>query len=337
MGRDGHVRDLARLLLGHATRFRHRGLQDVATRALREPGAGRVWVVRTLNASLRVRRAAHGALVLQPRYLRSRLAYRTGATAGTRRLSLLCPTRGRAAQLARFVRFLSRSAVDPTRVELLCYVDSDDAQLPAYRLAFERFERAAGTVRCRLVVGDPVGVPAAWNALAAEAGGDLLLMANDDQLYIDYGWDAMLDARVDALQRDHPDGVFCLYFDAGQYPEGSQDFPIVTRDWYDTLGYFVPTMFSQWEVETWVFDIAKRLDRLFPVPGVFVEHLHYQDYKAPFDATYQRHRMTRETSFADHAAFLRTAPTRAAEAAKLSSVIARTGAGSPWSPGGFDA
>ena len=119
-----------------------------------------------------------------------------------------------------------------------------------------------------MLVGDPIGVPAAWNELATAAAGDLLMMANDDQRYVDFGWDSRLDARVDELTVGHPDEVLCLFFDAGQYPAGGHDFPILTRTWYGTLGYFMPTMFSQWEVETWVFDIAERLDRLFPVPGV---------------------------------------------------------------------
>jgi aspartyl/asparaginyl beta-hydroxylase (cupin superfamily) len=160
---------------------------------------------------------------------------------------------------------------------------------------------------------------------AAAATGDYLLMANDDQLYVDYAWDLALDRVVTGLVRDRSDGVLCLYFDGGQYPEGGQDFPIVSRSWYEALGYFGPTIFQQWSAEKWIFDIAGRIDRLFPVPGVFVEHLHYQDFKAPFDATYQRHRLSRDLSFADQALFLRTTRQREREAAKLREAIdART-------------
>ncbi|SCF07745.1 hypothetical protein GA0070558_12550 [Micromonospora haikouensis] len=314
---QGPVADLLRLLAGHLRRYRARTLQDVATRALREPGSGRAWVVTVLNASLSARWHLYHRPLLEVRRLRSRWAYRRRpATDGShRRLSLLCPTRNRLAQVRRFVRSVARTAADPSRIELLFYVDRDDPALPGYRALL-----ASGTLagcRCELLVGDPVGVPAAWNALASAATGELLMMANDDQLYVDHGWDAALDARVTELSAPHPDGLLCLYFDGGQYPEGGRDFPIVTRAWYETLGYFVPTVFSQWEVETWVFDIAERAGRLHAVPGVFVEHLHYQDYKAPFDATYQRHRMTRQKSFGDHALFLRTTPQRIAEAEKL--------------------
>ncbi|MFY1632236.1 hypothetical protein ACN27F_02945 [Solwaraspora sp. WMMB335] len=314
----GQIIDLLRLLSGHLRRYRARSLQDVATRALRDTGGGRAWVVTVLNASLSARWHLLHRPGLGLRRLRSRWAYRRNGPAlggPRRRLSLLCPTRDRVAQVRRFIRSVARTAADPTRVELLFYVDGDDPALPDYRALL-----ASGVVegcRCELLVGDPVGVPSAWNALAAAATGDLLMMANDDQFYVDHGWDAALDTRVSDLSARRPDELFCLYFDGGQYPDGGRDFPIVTRAWYETLGYFVPTIFSQWEVETWVFDIAERAGRLHAVPDVFVEHLHYQDYKAPFDATYQRHRMTRRKSFGDHALFLRTTPQRVAEAEKL--------------------
>lgn len=323
-GRRNRLRDLGRLLLGHSSRFRDRRLQELAARAVREADGRPPWTVAILNGSLRVRRRLHTTLAVGRRR-RSLRVFRAagGEHARTRRtMSLLCPTRERAGQLVRFLRSVARTAADPGRIEVLCYVDEDDPQVGAYRELFAgigmRFPRLG---RCELLVGPPVGVPAAWNELASAARGGLLMMANDDQLYMDHGWDAALDARVDELDAEYPDDVLCLYFDAGQYPEGGHDFPILTRSWYRTLGYFAPTMFSQWEVETWVFDIAERLGRLAAVPGVLVEHLHFQDYKAPFDATYQRHRATSEKAFADHALFIRLAETRAADAAKLQRVI----------------
>src|SRR3954451_20296695 len=99
MSWNGPAGDLGRLLVGHVRRFRARDLQDVATRALRERDGGRPWVVAAVNASLRLRSFLHHRLRLQPRRLRSRLAFRYSAHARYggpyRTLSLLCPTRAR--------------------------------------------------------------------------------------------------------------------------------------------------------------------------------------------------------------------------------------------------
>lgn len=328
--------DLARLLLGHVSRYRDGELQDVATRALRDDAEDRGWVVRAVNTSLRVRQRLDYTLRLEPRRVLSSLRYpfRSHAISGEppRSLSLLCPTRGRVRNVRDFLNSVRRTAVAPGRIEALFYVDADDPDLKGYQDLFGRARWLFGEIGgCGLHVGEPIGVPAAWNRLAEAATGDLLLMANDDQLYVDHGWDVAVDSRVGELTRLYPDGVLCLYFDAGQYPEGGCDFPILSRTWYETVGYFTPTIFQQWEVERWLFDIADRLGRLYPVPGVLVEHRHYQDYKAPFDATYQRHRTTREKSFADHALFLRTQKLRDAEVRKLRAVIDR-GATRPSAP-----
>jgi aspartyl/asparaginyl beta-hydroxylase (cupin superfamily) len=322
------VRALARLLAGHVPRFRDAGLQDLAASCL---DGGATWVVTPVNATLRLRRALASGLYLEPRRVLSRARAAARGRAGDAaahprlRLTLLCPTRGRVREADRFLRSVARTAAVPDRVDCLFYVDRDDPAVEGYRrwarTAARRYPRL-GAVDLR--VAEPAGVAGAWNALAARAGGDALLMANDDQVYVDHGWDLALDERVALGAREHPDRALCLYFDAGRYPDGGCDFPIVTRAWYEALGYFTPEIFEQWENERWVFDVARRAGRLGAVPGVFVEHRHFQDFKAPFDATYQRHVAGRRKSLSDHARYLRTAEGRERDASKLRALPGRT-------------
>jgi aspartyl/asparaginyl beta-hydroxylase (cupin superfamily) len=326
-----NLRRLGLLLRGHIGKYRDVRLQDLATAALRDPSGRGAQVVSIVNATIQVRQAINHALHLEPRRLVSRAGFVLGSrtaepVAEPVALTLLCPTRERPQRMAAFLRSIDRTVHVGGRVEILCYVDSDDPCLSDYqRLAERAAERFPRIGRVLLHVGEPVGVPTTWNVLAEAATGDYLLMANDDQLYVTYGWDTALDRVVARLRPRHPDGVLCLYFEADQYPEGGYDFPIISREWYAALGYYVPTIFQQWQAEKWIFDLAERIERLEPVTGVFVEHLHYQDYKAPFDTTYQRHRMTREMSFADHALFLRTEHDREQAAQTLRRAIeART-------------
>lgn len=309
-------RDFGWLVLGHSRRYRTARLQDIATAAVRHPSSARAWVVPAINFTIRTRQALTRALWLEPRRIASRVRHRSTADAPRCDISVLCPTRERVSGLARLVGSMLRTAHDSTRIQVLCYVDSDDRQLEKY-LAYARRHP-----RVKLIVGAPVGVPATWNALAGVATGDLMVMANDDQFYVDFGWDLALDRTVAEYHQRYPDGVYCLYFDGGQYPQGGADFPIVSRAWYVALGYYSTERFQQWQAERWIFDIAERIGRLHPVARVFVDHLHYQDYKAPFDATYQRHRLTREKSLADQALFHRMAPEREREAERLRRFIA---------------
>ncbi|NDI46782.1 aspartyl/asparaginyl beta-hydroxylase domain-containing protein [Goekera deserti] len=297
-------------------------LQDLATSILRDPSGGRGWIIPAINASIRARVALTSARDRSVAILGNQPPVRDDDVPHAR-LSVLCPSRQRPGGLRRLLRSMAGTATHPERIEVLCYVDSDDPAVARYRKMLDG-RLVTGLDRVVLQVGEPIGLPAAWNALAAAATGDLLAMANDDQVYVQRGWDLALDRRVQELSASHADGVFCMYFDADQYPEGSADFPIVTRAWFEGLGYFSPEMFQQWQAERWIFDIARRLDRLYPIAGVRVDHLHFQDYTAPFDATYQRHRITREKSLADHALYIRADVDRERAAQVLRGLIDRT-------------
>lgn len=320
------VLDLFKLLLGHFSRYRRPELQDITTRGMRE-SRGQDYVMKVVNVSLLIRKWLTNILYLQPRYLKSYIHFQRNIkptiSPNMKRntLSLLCPTRDRVGHIDSFIKSVYRTAAWKEQIELLFYVDSDDPRKDEYHAFFakapQRFPRLK---RCEMVVGEPIGVPRAWNVLASRCQGDLLMMANDDQVYVDYGWDVLLNREVAKF----PDTIFCMYFDDGQYAEGTCDFPIIGRHWFETLGYFTPSIFEYWETETWITDIARRINRLHAVPNILVEHLHYQDYKSPFDATYQRHRMTREKSIKDHVLFLRTATEREKEANKLRSAIGLT-------------
>jgi glycosyl transferase/beta-hydroxylase protein BlmF len=202
-------------------------------------------------------------------------------------VSLLCPTRGRPAFAERLMESVARTAAQPKRVELLFYVDGDDPERAGYEAFAARLTQGPIALgRCTVFVGEPMSVSRSWNVLARQSVGDLLVMANDDQVYVDAGWDARLDAEVDA----YPDGIFCMWFNDGINGGCHCAFPIVSRVWCETLGYFTPGIFEFLYNDTWVMDIAARVGRTHYIPDVLVEHRHFTAGKSEFDDTYRRHR-----------------------------------------------
>ncbi len=324
------------LLAGHLPRFRRAELLSdaVALHTARSREARGVMVL--LNASLRTRHWLRVRFVLaaQRRWSHARhlLARLTGRQAPepkrVRTLSLLCPTRGRVHNVRDFIHSVRATAARPGRIELLFYVDDDDPAKHAYVRYFER-NAHAGLLRCELVVGAPMSVSKSWNVLAERCTGDLLMMANDDQIYVDHAWDLVLDRACDEV----PDEIACFYFDNPRYdreieglPRG--DFPIVTRKWYEALGQFTPGIFAFSCNELWMLDIARRIGRTHVIPGVLVDHLHYDAYKSPLDDTYLRHQLTGNTA-RDRDLYAKTAIERIKAAVKLTRAIqaaARRGA-----------
>jgi FkbM family methyltransferase len=206
-------------------------------------------------------------------------------------ISLLCPTRGRPDQAIRLALSVLATAAQPRRVELLFYVDADDPEKPKYIEEFKQHNLSLNQLmRCLLLIGEPIGISKSWNELAARCQGDLLIMAADDQTYSDRGWDDRLDQEV----KKFPDQIFCMWFNDGHWGEKLCTFPIVSRKWCLTLGYFTTGIFECLYDDLWIMDLAKRIDRLHYIPDVLTEHFHWSYGKAAIDTTYQWKQVSQE-------------------------------------------
>src|SRR4030042_5118951 len=205
------------------------------------------------------------SLIFYPcRFVYSYLAFtlqkkHDSAGADMKTISLLCPTRGHPTDAARLVLNVHRTVRFPEKIEILFYIDSDDPfkndYLALRGAAKKRFRRL---MRCEAIVGERINISKSWNALACECKGELLFMANDDKVYVDYGWDIQLDKET----KKFPDGIFCMWFNDIRVAEFSACFPVVSRVWYEALGYFTPDVFEFYVNDTWIWDIAKRIGRL---------------------------------------------------------------------------
>lgn len=238
-------------------------------------------------------------------------------------ISLLCPTRGRPDKALRLILSVLKTAHHPERVEVLFYVDTDDptkldyvSQLEAHKAELSRLKQ------CGLIVSEPIGVSKAWNALATASKGDLLVMAADDQIYNDAGWDTRLDQETTKF----PDEIFCMWFNEGHWGEKLCTFPIVSRKWCLTLGYFITGIFECLYDDLWIMDIAKRVGRLHYIPDVLTEHLHWGYGKAEIDSTYEFKQVDSQGNLKpavrrDMDLFGRTAPYREADARRIAAVM----------------
>ena len=89
----------------------------------------------------------------------------------------------------------------------MLYVDDDDSEHQAYEKVISQLVEEHGNSSISLTIGPSVGVPRAANKLAELTTVDIFMTANDNQVYINEGWDVQLDAEIEK----YPDGVFCMY------------------------------------------------------------------------------------------------------------------------------
>lgn len=184
--------------------------------------------------------------------------------------SILCPSRGRPANITR----LYKSLKDTTEGEweLLVRLDDDD---PA-RLEYPGFTQLTYITAPRRLMS------ALWNDLVLYALGDVLMMCGDDVTFNSEGWDSEVRAAFPA------DTVALIHGnDLSPNSATIATHPFLSRLWVETVGYLTPPYFTSDYVDLWLTEVADVLNRRVYLPDVIVEHHHPSFDKADWDATYQ--------------------------------------------------
>ena len=208
-------------------------------------------------------------------------------------ISILTPTRNRPNNCERFIKSINATALKHERIELLFYVDDDDPSLEAYKsLAAHCDSEYRHFGKIDFTFGEPISVSRSWNIIANKASGYLLIMGNDDLIYRTPTWDRELIQNL-AVRYKQPygyDPYWVAWFNDGINADRHCAFPIISREWYKTVGYFAPGCYHFGYNDTHVFDIAKQLNRTHYIGNILVEHMHFSKGKSEMDDTYARNR-----------------------------------------------
>ena len=183
-------------------------------------------------------------------------------------LSVLMPSRGRPQECKRAYESALKTAKGS--IEILVYLDNDDATLSAYETPH--------------TVGPPLRCAQANRELLKVAKGDLFYFGSDDQVWETVGW----DTRLAELMPD--DGLSVLYprdMEKGQ--KGMN--PVWSRKFADLFGHY-PDYFVHFGPDTWLIDIARRAGTLIHAKDVFIRH------KRLRDATHSNLRQSGDANFA---------------------------------------
>jgi hypothetical protein len=179
-------------------------------------------------------------------------------------LSLIVPTRGRPAQLARMLDSVARTAYHPERLEVVLVVDADD---PASLAGHPRFH-------VRHVVVPPGRTMGALNNSGfAASTGDYVMLLNDDVTVRTPGWDAVV---FDCFRR-FPDPFVLIHVNDTLIREHLCTFPLTSRAFYDLAGEVCPVRYRRYRIDDHIEDIFNLLAvlgerRVVYLPDVVFEH-----------------------------------------------------------------
>jgi hypothetical protein len=153
-------------------------------------------------------------------------------------IAILCPTRGRPEQCRRMMRSASGAAI-----YLGLSTEEDQRQL---------------IFSCNYISVFPDILPTAqkWNYLAKFAmdnqDNKLFMLGADDMYFATEGWDKALIDHYNSLENK-----IHVYALQDSRDENGTPHVIVTREYIEAMGYFVPPIFLHWYIDTWTVEIAK--------------------------------------------------------------------------------
>jgi hypothetical protein len=223
-------------------------------------------------------------------------------------ISLLLPTRGRPALVRRLFESVAAMTARSERLEVILYVDEDDAG------SHDLDSRDFKVVR---IIGPRLSMGEYNSACLQRARGDILILANDDMVIRTRAW----DDKVVAMHAGFADGIYLAYPNDLFKNSRLATFPILSRRCCEVLGDPYPSAYRGAFIDAHLFDLFKRLqhagyDRIRYMQDVVFEHLHYRSGKAEYDETYRK-----RGRFEDDFTFIAMAQVRSRDAKRLLSAI----------------
>lgn len=196
----------------------------------------------------------------------------------TIKISLLMPTRGRPLLVNRFLKSLKKLTCNQMRIEVIIYVDDDD---------YESHSISSSDLNIKVIIG-PRKTMGAYNTECYEkATGDVIILVNDDMVIQTKNW----DLKIDDLHNSIEDQIYLAYGNDLFKGKDLCAFPILSKKTCELLKRPYPIEYRGAFIDTHLFDIFKRLEkvgvnRTFYMEDLIFEHMHYRLGKAEKDQTY---------------------------------------------------
>jgi hypothetical protein len=158
-------------------------------------------------------------------------------------IALLCPSKGRPQQFRRMAESASKTAGG----DFLIFPSVPRNEFPIY-----------GITNKHIIKEQIIGMPTVqqWNELAISAlwykECKLFMLAADDMIFSTPLWDKALIDHYNALENK-----IHVYALRDSRDENGTPHIIVTREYIEAMGYFLPPLFLHWFVDAWTVEIAK--------------------------------------------------------------------------------
>ena len=236
------------------------------------------YLITTKHSEYAKRQFPPGSVVIDPwRYIPKQHGVELISVGRNRpaKISLLIPSRGRPEMFKKCIDSAYATATYPRQVEVVAWFDQDDSEFGKYWDLIEKLP-------VLYLRGERTLLSKCWNHCYERATGEIFMHLGDDVIFRTPGWDVEVRDAFDAV----PDKILFAYGnDLGPHGETFGTHGFVHRRWVETVGYFLPPLFScDWN-DVWLNEVAEEIGRKQLLP-IVTEHMHYTFGKADRDQTH---------------------------------------------------
>lgn len=189
------------------------------------------------------------------------------------------PTRGRPDNFFRALDLYLDMAEDPERLRVQVTIDDDDTVMNAP----EVLERLSGYPHLVLTRGRSTSKIHAINRDLLMDGWDILLLASDDMIPVEKGYDTVIRNR---MREHYPDTDGVLWFNDGNRDD-LNTLSILGRRFYERFGYIYYPGYRSLYCDKEFTLVADRLGRQTYFDQVIIRHEHPSYGYRDMDAVYQ--------------------------------------------------
>ena len=191
-------------------------------------------------------------------------------------ISLLCPTRNRIDGLTRMWSSALDTASNPDKLELVLYVDHDDLETIQFL--------KSNLPEASTIFSDP-NKPEIYsnlhNKCCANSQADIVFGCADDLIFRSQDWDNIILNKFEEID----DKIAFIFGNDGHWGSNFGTHGFFHKNWFNTLGYLAPPIFTVDYSDNYVNDLSNAISRRFYIEDIFIEHMHWTFGKMEMDTT----------------------------------------------------
>jgi len=193
------------------------------------------------------------------------------------KISLLTPTRFRPDFVTNLVKSAYDNISDKKQLEFVFYIDHDD------RVSLKNLLKLKETYPVIYTSGERIVLSQMWNRCYDICSGEIIMHCGDDIVFKTKDWDNLVRQ---AFQK-YPDRILLVYGNDMIHGWNLATHSFLHRNWVEAVGYFLPPYFVSDYNDTWLTDVARKINRIEYIPELHTEHMHFSVGKATIDSNTQ--------------------------------------------------